>query len=58
MIVHLGVVLIAVAFAASHAYEHQAQLTLGWANRLPSTVIPWSCGAWTGQLARAAACWW
>jgi cytochrome c-type biogenesis protein CcmF len=28
MIVHLGVVLIAVAFAASHAYEHQAQLTL------------------------------
>jgi cytochrome c-type biogenesis protein CcmF len=28
MVVHLGVVLIAVAFAASHAYEHQAQLTL------------------------------
>ncbi len=28
MTVHLGVVLIAVAFAASHAYEHQAQLTL------------------------------
>lgn len=28
MIVHLGVVLIAVAFAASHAYEHQAQLAL------------------------------
>ena len=28
MIVHLGVVLIAVAFAASHAYEHEAQLTL------------------------------
>ncbi|MGC8627228.1 MAG: heme lyase CcmF/NrfE family subunit [Acidimicrobiales bacterium] len=28
MIVHLGVVTMAVAFAASHAYEHQAQLTL------------------------------
>jgi cytochrome c-type biogenesis protein CcmF len=28
MVVHLGVVIIAVAFAASHAYEHQAQLTL------------------------------
>jgi cytochrome c-type biogenesis protein CcmF len=28
MVAHLGVVLIAVAFAASHAYEHQAQLTL------------------------------
>ena len=28
MVVHLGVVLIAVAFAASHAYEHQGQLTL------------------------------
>lgn len=28
MVVHLGVVLIAVAFAASHAYEHQDQLTL------------------------------
>jgi cytochrome c-type biogenesis protein CcmF len=28
MVVHLGVVLIAVAFAASHAYEHQTQLTL------------------------------
>ncbi len=28
MVVHLGVVVIAVAFAASHAYEHQAQLTL------------------------------
>jgi cytochrome c-type biogenesis protein CcmF len=28
MIVHLGVVFIAVAFAASHAYEHEAQLTL------------------------------
>jgi cytochrome c-type biogenesis protein CcmF len=28
MVVHVGVVLIAVAFAASHAYEHQAQLTL------------------------------
>ena len=28
MVVHLGVVLIAVAFAASHAYEHQAQLTM------------------------------
>lgn len=28
MVVHLGVVLIAVAFAASHAYEHQTQLTM------------------------------
>ena len=28
MVVHLGVVLIAAAFAASHAYEHQAQLSL------------------------------
>jgi cytochrome c-type biogenesis protein CcmF len=28
MVVHLGVVLIAVGFAASHAYEHQAQLSL------------------------------
>ena len=28
MVVHLGVVLIAVGFAASHAYEHQAQLTM------------------------------
>jgi cytochrome c-type biogenesis protein CcmF len=28
MVVHLGVVLIAVAFAASHAYEHQSQLTM------------------------------
>ncbi|HXW80942.1 MAG TPA: cytochrome c-type biogenesis CcmF C-terminal domain-containing protein, partial [Acidimicrobiales bacterium] len=28
MVVHLGVVLIAVAFAASHAYQHQAQLTM------------------------------
>jgi len=28
MVVHLGVVLIAVAFAASHAYQHQAQLSL------------------------------
>ena len=28
MVVHLGVVLIAVAFAASHAYQHQAQLAL------------------------------
>jgi cytochrome c-type biogenesis protein CcmF len=28
MIVHLGVVLIAVAFAASHAYQHEAQLSL------------------------------
>jgi cytochrome c-type biogenesis protein CcmF len=28
MIVHLGVVLIAVGFAASHAYQHQTQLTL------------------------------
>jgi len=28
MVAHLGVVLIAVAFAASHAYEHQAQLSL------------------------------
>ena len=35
MIVHLGVVLIAVAFAASHAYEHQAQLAL----RLGKPVI-------------------
>jgi cytochrome c-type biogenesis protein CcmF len=29
MVVHLGVVLIAVAFAASHAYQHQTELTLG-----------------------------
>ena len=28
MVVHLGVVVVAVAFAASQAYEHQAQLTL------------------------------
>jgi len=28
MIVHLGIVVIAVAFAASHSYEHQTQLTL------------------------------
>jgi len=28
MVVHLGVVMVAVAFAASQAYEHQAQLTL------------------------------
>jgi len=28
MIVHLGVVVVAVAFAASHSYEHQTQLTL------------------------------
>ncbi|HTV11724.1 MAG TPA: cytochrome c-type biogenesis CcmF C-terminal domain-containing protein [Acidimicrobiales bacterium] len=28
MVVHLGVVVIAVAFAASHAYQHQAQLLL------------------------------
>jgi cytochrome c-type biogenesis protein CcmF len=28
MVSHLGVLVIAVAFAASHAYEHQAQLTL------------------------------
>jgi cytochrome c-type biogenesis protein CcmF len=28
MIVHLGVVLIAVAFAASHAYQHETQLTM------------------------------
>jgi cytochrome c-type biogenesis protein CcmF len=28
MIVHLGVVLIAVAFAASHSFSHQAQLTV------------------------------
>jgi cytochrome c-type biogenesis protein CcmF len=28
MVVHLGVVVLAVAFAASHAYEHQTQLTL------------------------------
>lgn len=28
MVVHLGVVVVAVAFAASHAYEHQSQLTL------------------------------
>jgi cytochrome c-type biogenesis protein CcmF len=28
MVAHLGVVLVAVAFAASHAYQHQAQLSL------------------------------
>jgi cytochrome c-type biogenesis protein CcmF len=28
MVVHLGIVVVAVAFAASHAYEHEAQLTL------------------------------
>ncbi|HLH46773.1 MAG TPA: cytochrome c-type biogenesis CcmF C-terminal domain-containing protein, partial [Acidimicrobiales bacterium] len=28
MVVHLGVVVVAVAFAASHSYEHQTQLTL------------------------------
>jgi cytochrome c-type biogenesis protein CcmF len=28
MVVHLGVVLVAVAFAASHAYQHQAQFSL------------------------------
>ncbi|MGH9105964.1 MAG: heme lyase CcmF/NrfE family subunit, partial [Acidimicrobiales bacterium] len=28
MVVHVGIVVMAVAFAASHAYQHQAQLTL------------------------------
>ena len=28
MIVHMGVVLVAVGFAASHAYQHQTLLTM------------------------------
>ena len=54
MVVHLGVVLIAVAFAASHAYEHQAQFTLTVGKpatfRGPDARVP---GGQDGQRARA-----